>query len=90
MATPSRCDGADRRRCRSRRTVPSGRLAQAGLKEPLFLYFEYFERISCVAARGGARPVYLQKLDPVPPRGDKSGSNRESNFRKIQQPQRLR
>lgn len=87
MATPSRCDGADRRRCRSRRTVPSGRLAQAGLKEPLFLYLE---RISCVAALGGARPVYLQKLEPVPPWGDKSGSNRESNFRKIQQPQRLR
>lgn len=58
-----------------------------GLKEPLFLYFE---RISCVAALGGARPVYLQKLEPVPPWGDKSGSNRESNFRKIQQPQRLR
>lgn len=52
--------------------------------------FLHFEPISCVAALGGARPVYLQKLEPVPPWGDISGSNRESNFRKIQQPQRLR
>ncbi len=87
MATPSRCDGADSSPLPVTPHGSFGRLVSGRVEGTTVLYFE---RISCVAAPGGARPVYLQKLEPVPPWGDKSGSNRESNFRKIKQPQRLR